>query len=55
MLKIINTYGYNWWDYSVYADLRLVEDGYNTDNEVDSAYTGFKTLKGMIKKYLSVQ
>ena len=37
--------GYNWWDYSVYADLRLVEDGYNTDNEVDSAYTGFKTLK----------
>ena len=37
--------GYNWWDYSVYADLRLVEDGYDTDNEVDSAYTGFKTLK----------
>ena len=37
--------GYNWWDYSVYADLRLVEDGYNTDNEVDSVYTGFKTLK----------
>lgn len=33
----------DYWDHAVYGDLRLIEDGYNVDNE--TAYTGFKTVE----------